>query len=148
MYFNQKMLRRDLNLILTLSLSTFFFWFFFHFGCPFSYNVCTCNLHIMRSIYRYDLPPSLALVQNPYSSNLMSSVSACHILSLIDMYLFSYNWQNGMHSICPAVWSKQRRWLVMSMICLNPLACVSLHYLNPSQIIVYELMVSLVSYSF
>lgn len=33
--------------------------------------------------------------------------------------------QNGMHSLCPAVWSKHRRWLLMSMICLNPLACVS-----------------------
>ncbi|KAI3465662.1 hypothetical protein Pfo_022325 [Paulownia fortunei] len=30
---------------------------------------------------------------------------------------------NGMHSLCPAVWSKHRRWLLMSMICLNPLAC-------------------------
>lgn len=34
--------------------------------------------------------------------------------------------QNGMHSLCPAVWSKHRRWLLMSMICLNPFACVSL----------------------
>uniref|UniRef100_A0A3Q7I154 Uncharacterized protein n=1 Tax=Solanum lycopersicum TaxID=4081 RepID=A0A3Q7I154_SOLLC len=31
---------------------------------------------------------------------------------------------HGMHSICPAVWSKHRRWLLMSMICLNPLACL------------------------
>nr|XP_025610879.1 uncharacterized protein LOC112703579 isoform X2 [Arachis hypogaea] len=31
--------------------------------------------------------------------------------------------QNGMHSLCPAVWSKHRRWLLMSMLCLNPLAC-------------------------
>lgn len=30
-----------------------------------------------------------------------------------------------MHSLCPAVWSKQRKWLCMSMICLSPLACVS-----------------------
>ncbi|KAB5534534.1 hypothetical protein DKX38_017620 [Salix brachista] len=29
----------------------------------------------------------------------------------------------GMHSLCPAVWSKHRRWLLMSMLCLNPLAC-------------------------
>ncbi|KAJ9537774.1 hypothetical protein OSB04_030507, partial [Centaurea solstitialis] len=33
------------------------------------------------------------------------------------------DWQNGMHSLCPAVWSKHRRWLLMSMLCLNPLAC-------------------------
>ncbi|TYH92764.1 hypothetical protein ES332_A13G206300v1 [Gossypium tomentosum] len=24
---------------------------------------------------------------------------------------------------CPAVWSKHKRWLLMSMLCLNPLAC-------------------------
>ncbi|KAH7690958.1 hypothetical protein IHE45_02G085000 [Dioscorea alata] len=28
-----------------------------------------------------------------------------------------------MHSLCPAIWSKHR-WLLMSMICLNPLALV------------------------
>ncbi|PKU67295.1 hypothetical protein MA16_Dca021247 [Dendrobium catenatum] len=31
--------------------------------------------------------------------------------------------QNGLHSLCPALWSKHRRWLLMSMLCLNPLAC-------------------------
>ncbi|KAL5997754.1 hypothetical protein ACLOJK_008684 [Asimina triloba] len=36
----------------------------------------------------------------------------------------SYVFDNGMHSLCPAVWSKHRRWLLMSMICLNPLACL------------------------
>ena len=34
--------------------------------------------------------------------------------------------QNGVHSLCPAIWSKHRRWLMMSMMCLNPVACVSL----------------------
>lgn len=38
-------------------------------------------------------------------------------------------YQNGMHSLCPAVWSKHRRWLLMSMVCLNPLACVSIKLL-------------------
>ncbi|KAK6946596.1 hypothetical protein RJ641_000069 [Dillenia turbinata] len=36
---------------------------------------------------------------------------------------YGYDRKNGMHSLCPAVWSKHRRWLLMSMICLNPLAC-------------------------
>lgn len=47
---------------------------------------------------------------------------------LIDMTFFLnlfYFLQNGMHSLCPAIWSKHRRWLLMSMVCLNPLACVS-----------------------
>lgn len=39
-------------------------------------------------------------------------------------FLSLFNFQNGMHSLCPAVWSKHRRWLLMSMLCLNPLACV------------------------
>ncbi|KAL6609598.1 hypothetical protein ACP70R_039567 [Stipagrostis hirtigluma subsp. patula] len=30
---------------------------------------------------------------------------------------------NGMHSLCPAIWSKHRKWMLMSMMCLNPLAC-------------------------
>lgn len=48
----------------------------------------------------------------------------CIIITLIYLSLLT-NGQRGMHSICPAVWSKHRRWLLMSMICLNPLACVS-----------------------
>ncbi|KAL5564964.1 hypothetical protein UlMin_028128 [Ulmus minor] len=30
---------------------------------------------------------------------------------------------NGLHSLCPAVWSKHRRWLLMSILCLNPVSC-------------------------
>lgn len=45
------------------------------------------------------------------------------IWSILLILLFSL--QNGMHSLCPAIWSKHRRWLLMSMVCLNPLACVS-----------------------
>ncbi|XP_020572603.1 uncharacterized protein LOC110019322 [Phalaenopsis equestris] len=36
--------------------------------------------------------------------------------------------QNGLHSLCPALWSKHRRWLFMSMLCLNPLACFKFIY--------------------
>jgi hypothetical protein len=34
--------------------------------------------------------------------------------------------QNGVHSVCPAYWSAHKRWFFMSMLCLNPFACVSL----------------------
>lgn len=44
-------------------------------------------------------------------------------LSKQHMLWYGYDNKNGLHSLCPAVWSKQRRWLVMSMICLNPVAC-------------------------
>jgi hypothetical protein len=53
-------------------------------------------------------------------------------------YLYYFSWivtengfhmQNGVHSLCPAIWSKQRRWLMMSMMCLNPIACVSMNML-------------------
>ncbi|KAG0491791.1 hypothetical protein HPP92_005189 [Vanilla planifolia] len=36
---------------------------------------------------------------------------------------YGYDRKNGLHSLCPAIWSMHRRWLFMSMICLNPLAC-------------------------
>ncbi|KAH0468098.1 hypothetical protein IEQ34_003131 [Dendrobium chrysotoxum] len=36
---------------------------------------------------------------------------------------YGYDRKNGLHSVCPALWSKHRRWLFMSMICLNPLTC-------------------------
>ncbi|PIN06305.1 hypothetical protein CDL12_21145 [Handroanthus impetiginosus] len=44
-------------------------------------------------------------------------------LSKQHLLWYGYYRKNGMHSLCPAVWSKHRRWLLMSMICLNPLAC-------------------------
>ncbi|KAI8012525.1 hypothetical protein LOK49_LG06G01143 [Camellia lanceoleosa] len=43
-------------------------------------------------------------------------------LSKQHLLWYGYDRKNGMHSLCPAVWSKHRRWLLMSMICLNPLA--------------------------
>ncbi|XP_044472940.1 uncharacterized protein LOC123201482 [Mangifera indica] len=44
-------------------------------------------------------------------------------LSKQHLLWYGYDRKNGMHSICPALWSKHRRWLLMSMLCLNPLAC-------------------------
>ncbi|XP_071730092.1 uncharacterized protein [Rutidosis leptorrhynchoides] len=44
-------------------------------------------------------------------------------LSKQHLLWYGYDRKNGMHSLCPAVWSKHRRWLLMSMVCLNPLAC-------------------------
>ncbi|WOH03037.1 hypothetical protein DCAR_0522428 [Daucus carota subsp. sativus] len=53
-------------------------------------------------------------------------------LSKQHMLWYGYDSKNGVHSICPAVWSKQRRWLVMSMICLNPLACSFMDFQFPN----------------
>lgn len=44
-------------------------------------------------------------------------------LSKQHLLWYGYDRKNGMHSLCPAVWSKHRRWLLMSMICLNPPTC-------------------------
>ncbi|KAK2993425.1 hypothetical protein RJ640_004299 [Escallonia rubra] len=44
-------------------------------------------------------------------------------LSKQHLLWYGYDRKNGLHSLCPAVWSKHRRWLLMSMICLNPLTC-------------------------
>uniref|UniRef100_A0A1D1XYW9 Ubiquitin carboxyl-terminal hydrolase 40 n=1 Tax=Anthurium amnicola TaxID=1678845 RepID=A0A1D1XYW9_9ARAE len=44
-------------------------------------------------------------------------------LSKQHLLWYGYDRKNGMHSLCPAIWSKHRRWLLMSMICLNPFAC-------------------------
>ncbi|GMH05577.1 hypothetical protein Nepgr_007417 [Nepenthes gracilis] len=44
-------------------------------------------------------------------------------LSKQHLLWYGYDRKNHLHSLCPAVWSKHRRWLLMSMICLNPLAC-------------------------
>ncbi|PPS02552.1 hypothetical protein GOBAR_AA18103 [Gossypium barbadense] len=44
-------------------------------------------------------------------------------LSKQHLLWYGYDRKNGMHSLCPAIWSKHRRWLLMSMLCLNPLAC-------------------------
>ncbi|KAJ0264076.1 hypothetical protein HA466_0024960 [Hirschfeldia incana] len=44
-------------------------------------------------------------------------------LSKQHLLWYGYDRKKGMHSLCPAVWSKHRRWLMMSMLCLNPLSC-------------------------
>nr|AAL31216.1 At1g53450/T3F20_17 [Arabidopsis thaliana]AAN18106.1 At1g53450/T3F20_17 [Arabidopsis thaliana] len=44
-------------------------------------------------------------------------------LSKQHLLWYGYDRKKGMHSLCPALWSKHRRWLMMSMLCLNPLDC-------------------------
>ncbi|KAK8527504.1 hypothetical protein V6N12_054711 [Hibiscus sabdariffa] len=44
-------------------------------------------------------------------------------LSKQHLLWYGYDRKNGMHSLCPAIWSKHRRWLLMSMLCIKPLAC-------------------------
>ncbi|XP_019097145.1 PREDICTED: uncharacterized protein LOC104765297 [Camelina sativa] len=44
-------------------------------------------------------------------------------LSKQHLLWYGYDRKKGMHSLCPALWSKHRRWLMMSMLSLNPLAC-------------------------
>lgn len=44
-------------------------------------------------------------------------------LSKQHLLWYGFDRKNGVHSICPAVWSKHRRWLLMSMICLSPFTC-------------------------
>ncbi|GLT72436.1 hypothetical protein SLA2020_443710 [Shorea laevis] len=58
-------------------------------------------------------------------------------LSKQHLFWYGYDRKNGMHSFCPAVWSKHRRWLLMSMICLNPLACSFLDLQFPNGQLTY-----------
>ncbi|EEE64455.1 hypothetical protein OsJ_19304 [Oryza sativa Japonica Group] len=44
-------------------------------------------------------------------------------LSKQHLLWYGYDRKNKMHSLCPAIWSKHRRWMVMSMMCLNPVTC-------------------------
>ncbi|XP_052166125.1 uncharacterized protein LOC127782885 [Oryza glaberrima] len=44
-------------------------------------------------------------------------------LSKQHLLWYGYDRKNGVHSLCPAFWSKHRKWLMMSMVCLNPVAC-------------------------
>ncbi|GFY99180.1 hypothetical protein Acr_13g0005810 [Actinidia rufa] len=44
-------------------------------------------------------------------------------LSKQHLLWYGYDRKNGMHSLSPVVWSKHRRWLLMSTVCLKPLAC-------------------------
>ncbi|XP_057958274.1 uncharacterized protein LOC131151093 [Malania oleifera] len=58
-------------------------------------------------------------------------------LSKQHLLWYGYDRKNGMHSLCPAVWSKHRRWLLMSMICLNPLACTFMDLQFPNGQLTY-----------
>lgn len=76
--------------------------------------------------------PSLKMVLSLYFTKKWFAIYDMQIrfmLSALFMKTFLCPCQNGMHSLCPAVWSKHRRWLLMSMLCLNPLACVSCSFL-------------------
>lgn len=53
-------------------------------------------------------------------------------LSKQHLLWYGFDRKNGVHSLCPAIWSKQRRWLLMSMICLNPLTCSFLDFQFPN----------------
>lgn len=58
-------------------------------------------------------------------------------LSKQHLLWYGYDRKHGMHSLCPAVWSKQRKWLCMSMICLSPLACSFMDLQFPNGQITY-----------
>ncbi|MCO5614434.1 hypothetical protein L7F22_068716 [Adiantum nelumboides] len=53
-------------------------------------------------------------------------------LSKQHLLWYGFDRKNGVHSLCPAIWSKQRRWLLMSMVCLNPLTCSFLDFQFPN----------------
>lgn len=58
-------------------------------------------------------------------------------LSKKHLLWYGYDRKNGMHSLCPAVWSKHRRWLLMSMLCLNPMACTFMDLQFPNGQLTY-----------
>ncbi|KAK9076262.1 hypothetical protein SSX86_004595 [Deinandra increscens subsp. villosa] len=58
-------------------------------------------------------------------------------LSKRHLLWYGYDRKNGMHSLCPAVWSKHRRWLLMSMLCLNPMACTFMDLQFPNGQLTY-----------
>ncbi|WOK97171.1 hypothetical protein Cni_G05879 [Canna indica] len=58
-------------------------------------------------------------------------------LSKQHLLWYGYDRKNGMHSLCPALWSKHRRWLLMSMICLNPFTCTYMDLQFPNGQLTY-----------
>uniref|UniRef100_A0ACD5T888 Uncharacterized protein n=1 Tax=Avena sativa TaxID=4498 RepID=A0ACD5T888_AVESA len=44
-------------------------------------------------------------------------------LSKQHLIWYGYDRKSGVHSICPAIWSKHREWILMSMMSLNPVSC-------------------------
>lgn len=84
--------------------------------------------------YGYDRKVCLKLQPYYLLSQWMYDCVTCVSLCISSVCLLFQNsgnthmvisFQKGMHSLCPALWSKHRRWLMMSMFCLNPLDCVS-----------------------
>ncbi|KAJ0700905.1 hypothetical protein HanOQP8_Chr10g0373341 [Helianthus annuus] len=58
-------------------------------------------------------------------------------LSKKHLLWYGYDRKNGIHSLCPAVWSKHRRYLLMSMLCLNPMACTFMDLQFPNGQLTY-----------
>lgn len=58
-------------------------------------------------------------------------------LSKQHLLWYGFDRKNGMHSICPAVWSKHRRWLLMSMVCISPFTCSFLDLQFPNGQLTY-----------
>ncbi|BBM98966.1 hypothetical protein MPTK1_1g17610 [Marchantia polymorpha subsp. ruderalis] len=58
-------------------------------------------------------------------------------LSKQHLLWYGFDRKNGLHSLCPAVWSKHRRWLSMSMISLNPISCSFLDLQFPNGQLTY-----------
>lgn len=50
---------------------------------------------------------------------------------------YGFDRKEGLHSLCPAVWSKHRRWLAMAMASLNPLSCSFLDLQFPNGQLTY-----------
>ncbi|XBI88605.1 hypothetical protein VPH35_026550 [Triticum aestivum] len=46
-------------------------------------------------------------------------------LSKRHLIWYGFERKNGVHSVCPTYWTARRRCFFMSMICLNPFACMS-----------------------
>jgi len=50
---------------------------------------------------------------------------------------YGFDRKEGLHSLCPAVWSEQRRWLAMAMLSLNPVTCSFLDLQFPNGQLTY-----------
>jgi len=50
---------------------------------------------------------------------------------------YGFDRKEGLHSLCPAVWSKHRRWLAMAMLSVNPISCSFLDLQFPNGQITY-----------
>ncbi|XAR56442.1 hypothetical protein NMG60_11036933 [Bertholletia excelsa] len=82
------------------------------------------SINVHSSLFLIQLGPLLFICDS--TPLLPVHISKQHLL------WYGYDRKSQIHSICPTVWSKRRRWLLMSMIYLNPLACsfLDLHFPN------------------